>query len=143
MVTSADAVYTAVGALGVAAISVGLWQRRWVAASCGLAGGLALGGVVFGTYLGALLLAIPAVVVGYGLWRRARGAIPALLGAMLGGLVMVLGFRVAGFWWLDGVRQTKLEYAAGSAQFRMWGYFRLANIAVALIALGLYVCHRS
>lgn len=136
MVTSADAVYAAVGALGTAAIAIGIWRRRWVAASCGLAGGLALGGLLFGTYLGVLLLAVPAAVLGYGLWRRAPGAIPALLGATLGGLAVVVGFLIAGFWWLDGARQTKLEYLAGSAQFRTWAYFGLANIAVALIAVG-------
>ncbi|MEO7371734.1 MAG: hypothetical protein ABIZ69_12765, partial [Ilumatobacteraceae bacterium] len=75
-------------------------------------------------------------VFGWGLWRRSPGAIPALMGAILGVMVMVVGFLAAGFWWLDGVRQTKLEYLAGSAQFRTWGYFGLANIAVALIALG-------
>ena len=43
---------------------------------------------------------------------------------------------MGGFWWLDGVRRTNEEYWAGSAQFRPWGYFAVANVAAALIALG-------
>lgn len=43
---------------------------------------------------------------------------------------------MGGFWWLDGVRRTNEEYWAGSAQFLPWGYFAVANLAAALIALG-------
>jgi len=136
MITSADAVYSGVGALGVAAISVGVGRRRWAAAAFGLVGGLLLGGVLFGTYLAAVLLLVPGAVVIYGRWRRSPGAFPAAAGALLGGAVVTSAFRAAGFWWFDGAAATKREYWAGTAQFRTWDYFGLANIAAALLALG-------
>lgn len=136
MVTSADAVYTGVGAIGIAAIAVAIAQRGRTAVALGLTGGLLLGGVMFGTYLGAVLLLVPAVVVAHALWQRTPGALPAAVGALLGGILVTVGFRLAGFWWFDGAAKTKGEYWAGTAQFRTWGYFGLANLAAALIALG-------
>ncbi len=136
MITSADAVFTGVAALGIAAIAVGIARRRPVAALLGLAGGVVLGGVMFATYLGAVLLIVPGALVIHGLWRRRPGAVPAAAGALFGGLVVTVAFRLAGFWWLDGASATRDEYWAGTAQFRTWGYFGLANLAAALIALG-------
>ena len=136
MITSADAVYTAVGAIGIAAITVAVARRGRTAAALGLAGGLLLGGVMFGTYLGAVLLLVPGVLVARALWRRTSGALPAAAGALVGGIAVTVSFRVAGFWWFDGAARTKAEYWAGTAQFRTWGYFGLANLAAALIALG-------
>jgi len=136
MITSADAVYTATGAIGIAAIAVGIRQRRWVSAALGMAGGLALGGVLFGTYLGAVLLIVPIALLAQGFRHRAPGVVPAAISALVGGIVVTGGFRAAGFWWFDGVSQTKREYLDGTAQFRLWSYFGFANIAVALIALG-------
>ncbi|HSB88231.1 MAG TPA: hypothetical protein VLD86_18090, partial [Ilumatobacteraceae bacterium] len=51
-VTSADAFYTAVAAVGVAALAVGLHRQSWQAAMAGLAGGLLLGSLLYLTYLG-------------------------------------------------------------------------------------------
>lgn len=136
MITSADAVYTAVGAAAVAAVAVGVGRRGRAAAMFGLVGGLLLGSLMFGTYLAGVFMAVPGVV---GLWAFGRRRPGALLVAVSSafGIVLVMGlFRWAGFWWLDGVRRTNEEYWTGSAQFRVWTYFGYANVAAALIAAG-------
>ena len=43
---------------------------------------------------------------------------------------------MARFWWIDGARQTRTRYWLGIAQFRIWEYFKYANIAVLLVAIG-------
>ena len=136
MVSSADAVYTAAGAVGTAAVAMGAGRSPRRAAALGFAGGLVLGALLFGTYLGAVFMIVPAIVGGYSVARRRPGAITTALTAAAGAAAVVVGFRLAGFWWLDGVRRTNEEYWAGSAQFRPWGYFAVANLAAALIALG-------
>jgi len=136
MVSSADAVYTAAGAVGTAAVAMGARRARPIAAAWGFAGGLVLGALLFGSYLGAVFLIVPAIIGGYGVARRQPGATTTALAAVAGAAVVVAAFRWAGFWWLDGVRRTNEEYWAGSAQFRPWGYFAVANLAGALIALG-------
>ncbi len=136
MVSSADAVYTAAGAVGTAAVAMGAGRTRPIAAAWGVAGGLVLGALLFGSYLGAVFLIVPAIIGGYGVIRRRPGATTTALAAAAGAALVVGGFRWAGFWWLDGVRRTNAEYWAGSAQFRPWGYFAVANLAAALIALG-------
>lgn len=136
MVTSADAVYCALGALGTAAVAVGIRRRGHTALALGLAGGLTLGGLLFSTYLGAVMLIVPAAVVVFGLRHRAPGVRATTTGALVGGLAVTLAFLAAGFWWFDGVRATRVEYLAGSAQFRPWWYFGYANLVAAAIALG-------
>ena len=68
--------------------------------------------------------------------RRRAGTWPSLAGALVGASTVVVGFRVAGFWWVDGARQTRTQYWLGTAQFRTWDYFKYANIAVLLVAIG-------
>jgi methylthioxylose transferase len=136
MITSADAVYTAVGALGVASIAVGMRRRGPAALVFGLAGGIALGGLLFGTYLGAVLLIVPVAVLVSGWRRRAPGVAMIAVGGVVGAAAVTTAFALAGFWWFDGVGATRAEYLAGSAQFRPWWYFSYANLAAAAIALG-------
>ncbi len=57
-------------------------------------------------------------------------------GVAVGAGAVVLGFAAAGFSWFAGAAATRTEYWEGTAQFRTWTYFGVANIAVALIALG-------
>jgi hypothetical protein len=136
MVTSADAVYAALGALGTAALAAGATRRRWQSAALGVTGGLLLGAMLFGTYLAAVFLLVPAAVLaGVSVLRR-RVPLAAALGAIGGALVVTLAFRAGGFWWLDGLHQTQVEYHEGTAQFRAWSYFNIGNIGAALIAIG-------
>lgn len=81
----------------------------------------------------AITLVVPTVVV----WRR-RGAaiVPAVAGVAAVVIVITAMFASLGFWWLDGARETQRQYWAGTAQFRPFGYFMIANVAVALIAIG-------
>ncbi|CAN5506977.1 membrane protein [soil metagenome] len=136
MITSADAVYTALGAAAVAAVAVGAGRRGRTAALFGLVAGLLLGALMFGTYLAGVFMAVPGIVGLWAWWRRLPGALPVAVSTVIGLVVVVGLFRWAGFWWLDGVRRTNEEYWDGSAQYRVWTYFAYANVAAALIALG-------
>ena len=66
MVSSADAVYAAAGAVGTAAVAMGTGRPARTAAAWGIAGGLVLGALMLGTYLGAVFMVVPAIVGGYG-----------------------------------------------------------------------------
>ncbi len=139
MVTSADAFYTAVAATGVAALAEGVTRPRRQSVWFGLAAGLLLGSLLFLTYLGALLVILPAVIVIAALVQLKRGAATSLLTAGIAAVAagaVIAAFRVAGFWWLDGVTATKRQYAVGTAQFREWGYFKYGNIGAAMFAIG-------
>jgi hypothetical protein len=136
LVTSADAFFTAVGAAAVALIALAVRVRPQWALVAGAAGGIALGALLFLTYLGAVFALVPAVLIVGAVVRRRAGAFATLVGASVGALTVVAGFAVGGFWWADGVRRTRTEYWEGTAQFREWGYFGYSNIAVALIAVG-------
>ncbi len=136
MMTSADALYTGVGACSIALIIAGTRSTGWRSSLYGLTGGLLLGADLYGTYLVAVLFVVPVVGL-VASWRSHRpGTVTAGIAAMVGGLVVVGLYKWSGFWWFDGVDQTKREYWAGSAQFRLWGYFGIANLIAAVIALG-------
>lgn len=136
LMTSGDAVFACLGALGVAALAEGVVRPRRQALALGLAAGLLLGVLLFMTYLGAVFLVVPAVVLVAALRRREPGAAWVVLGGIAAALVVVAAFWLAGFWWFDGVAATNREYHEGSAQFRAWSYFALGNIGAALFALG-------
>jgi hypothetical protein len=135
-VTSADAVYAAVGAVAVAALAVGLRLQPWRALATGLVAGLLLGSLCYLTYLGVIFALVPALFLTDAALRRRQAAWRVMAGAVVGGLVVIISFRLAGFWWIDGARRTRTEYWEGTAQFRDWDYFKYANIAVLLVAIG-------
>jgi hypothetical protein len=136
MVTSADAVFAAVGAGGVAATALAMRADGRSAVAWGaLAGGL-LGLLLFLTYGGATYLLVPLTLVVAGLRRDGRRVAPPVGAAVTAGGLVTVVFAFAGFWWFAGAAETRLQYWAGTAQFRTWTYFALANLAVALIALG-------
>ncbi len=136
MMTSGDAVFTCVAALGVAAVAEGANRRRRQALGFGVAAGLLFGFLLFLTYLGAVMLVIPAALLVVAIVQRQRGVWMLLIGGVAAGLAVVGLFWIAGFWWFDGVAETKDQYHAGSAQFRDWSYFAIGNIGAALFALG-------
>jgi methylthioxylose transferase len=136
MMTSGDAVFTCLGALAVAAVAEGVARPRRQALALGLLAGLLFGVLLYMTYLGAVFLALPLVLLVAALVRRERGTWWVVLGGVGTGLVVVAAFWIAGFWWFDGVAATNTEYREGSAQFRMWSYFALGNIGAALFAIG-------
>ncbi|MCA1588381.1 MAG: hypothetical protein LC744_06945 [Chloroflexi bacterium] len=124
--TSADALFAAVLATGVAIAVAGKGDRR-----SALAGGAVLGAGLLLTYGGALLLLVPAAVA----WHRRR---PGDFVATVAGLAAVLVVAaVAGFWWLDGLAATRVEYWDGLASVRPGGYLTLlGNPAALALATG-------
>jgi methylthioxylose transferase len=136
MITSADAFYAAVGAWGVAAIAVGARSVGRRAVVAGSVGGATLAMLLFFTYGAAIYMLLPVVVV-VAAWRRGSPGTRAVALAGVGAaMVVTAGWWLAGFWWFDGASATRDEYWEGTAKFRIWNYFVLSNIAVALIATG-------
>jgi methylthioxylose transferase len=136
MMTSGDAVFTAVAATATALTASAVLasaRRRVLLASLA---GLLLGLLLFLTYLGAVFFAIPGFVLLRFVTRRWQAAVTTGLLVAGGIAAVVLLFWWAGFWWYDGVERTKIEYWEGSAQFRRRNYFLVANLAAALAALG-------
>ena len=133
--TSADALYSGVAATGIACVAIGVRRERTRAQlAFGSAAGVILGSALFLTY-GAATLA-PLVVAVAIVPRNFRRTFRVGL-AVIGGMVAVyLGFSANGFSWFRGLRLTNKFYWNGSAYFRTWTYFLLANIAVLLVALG-------
>jgi methylthioxylose transferase len=136
MVTSADAVYTAVGAWGVAATALALRSTGRGAVGWGVLAGTLLGGLLFFTYGGATFVLVPLTLVVASARRQGLAVAPSVGAAVSAGAVVTVAFAVAGFWWFAGAAETRLQYWAGTAQFRPWSYFAIANLAVALVALG-------
>lgn len=136
MITSADALFSAVGACAVAACVLGLRSHGRRAAAWGAMSGLLLGSLLFFTYGGATFVLAPLTPTIVAVWRRQPGAVPTVVAAVIAAGAVTASWASAGFWWFAGAAQTKLQYWAGTAQFRPFGYFALANLAAALIAVG-------
>jgi methylthioxylose transferase len=130
MGVSADGLFAAVLAWGVAGVAVGAAGAEAGADLAALAGGVLLGSSLYLSYglvLGGLLpLAVLAVT------RRWRAAGWAAAGVG----VVVLGFTAAGFWWFTGFSRVTVIYAASIATFRPYAYFVWANLAALLFAVG-------
>ena len=130
--TSADAVYMAVGASGVAAMAIATTgsmseRRRWLWAALS---GVLFGLLLFGTYGAVMMTPLAmALVIAQRRWSLLVPALVSVAG-------IVAGFALAGFWWLDGAHATRVEYWLGTAQFREPWRFAVFNVAALLIALG-------
>lgn len=127
---SADGLFAAVLAWGVALLAIGATDRGRRSDVAALAGGVLLGFVIYLSYglvLGGLL---PFAVVA--LTRAWRAAWLAALGA--GGVVVA--FTAAGFWWFTGFAHVRVIYAASIAETRPYEYFVWANLAAVAFAVG-------
>lgn len=136
MMTSADAFYSAVGAWGVATCMLGLRTCGVRAVAWGSASGLLLGCLLFFTYGGATFVLVPLTPAIIALRRRRPGAAPTIAAAIVAAGLVTVAWAAAGFWWFAGAAETKLQYWAGTAQFRPFAYFALANLGATLIAIG-------
>jgi hypothetical protein len=56
--------------------------------------------------------------------------------AVLGTLAVVVAWRAAGFWWLDGLRATHHYYGLRAGNDRPYGFFLVADLAVLGAMLG-------
>jgi hypothetical protein len=127
---SADGMFAAVLAWGVALLAQGATRRGLRADAAALAGGLLLGYALYLSYglvLGGLLpMAVVAVTRA---WR-------AMLLAAAGVAVVVAAFSASGFWWFTGFAHVRVIYAASIAATRPYSYFVWANLAAVSIAVG-------
>lgn len=121
--TSADAFYAGVCSWAIALMV----STRPVRA---LLGGMLFGGGLLLTYGAAPLAVVPLLVA----FRR-RDLRPLILAGAGAALVMAT-FLAFGFWWLDGLATTRVQYYAGIGGVRPYRYFLLANLAVLAIACG-------
>lgn len=129
---SADAVFMAVAAWGLALLAVSLTTRRTgVEIASGVAAGAVLGACVYLSY-GLVLLAVLALAVVL-LTRRPR----PVLWAALGAVAVAAGFTLAGFAWWEGYAVLRERYYDGVASDRPYGYWVWANLAAWTFTIGL------
>ncbi len=127
---SADGMFAAVLAWGVALLAVGATRRGPGADAAALVGGVLLGYTLYLSYglvLGGLL---PVAVVA--VTRRWRAAVLAVAGA----LAVAAAFTLAGFWWFTGFADVQVIYALSAARDRPYSYFVWANLAALVLATG-------
>jgi methylthioxylose transferase len=135
--TSADAFFAGVAAWGIALVTLAVRSARLPKRLLlGAASGLLLSGALFLTYGAATIMALAAVMALTAIRNRLLPTIQVGVAACLSAGVVTAVFDHFGFWWFDGLRLTNKFYWIGSAYFRTWTYFLLANVAVLLIAVG-------
>jgi methylthioxylose transferase len=131
MGVSADAVFAAVGAVGLALLAVavsaqpGPRRLAWAASA-----GLLLGAGLFLSY-GLVLLAVPGLTV-----VVLRRAWDVLVVAALVAIVLVAAIGVAGFRWWEGLDILHTRYLEGFGGERPWSYFVWAGPAGLVAVVG-------
>ena len=128
---SADGVFAAVAAWGLAAVATATGPDRGVVVwGWGLLGGLLLGSCLLLSYgLPLLALLVLAVLAAGRSWRP----FPAVA---LGAVVPVLGFAALGFRWWEAYPVLQDRYWAGIAAGRPASYWFWADLAALLICAG-------
>lgn len=135
MGVSADGMFAAVFAWGVALFALGATRRGPGGYASCLAGGVVLGAALFLSYglvLGGLLPVVVALIA-----ARWRAPVPLLAGAIGAGVVVAL-FAFGGFWWFDGYEMVKVRYYQPGefGLLRPYGYWVWANLAAVVLAVG-------
>ena len=129
LASSGDALFMGVGAWAVCLVVLATGRRRsWIALAA--SGGLLFGVVAFLSYGLVLLAAIPVAVA----VRRRRLTVLAV--AALAAVPVFVAFLAAGFWWVEGLLATRLQYLASAARTRPYSYFVVANLASFAIVVG-------
>jgi hypothetical protein len=127
---SADGMFAAVLAWGVALVAIGVTGSGTWADAAAVGGGAALGATLYLSYGLVLGLLLPAAVLAS--TRRWRAAVLACTGAA----AVVAVFTAAGFWWFTGFDHVRVIYAASIAASRPYSYFVWANLAAVSFAVG-------
>ncbi|MCU1343896.1 MAG: hypothetical protein JWL70_162 [Acidimicrobiia bacterium] len=127
---NADAVFAGPVCAGLALLVLATSRQGRRGDLFALAGGLLFGGAMFLSY-GVAALVLPGMAVAR--WRRRWR--PLVLFAVAT-VAVVLAPLLFGFWWLDGLRVTRHQYAITIASVRPYSYFVIANLGVAALALG-------
>ena len=128
--TTADALFMAVGAWAVCALVLSITSEGRRSDSLAVAGGLLFGLTIFLSYGLVLLTLVPLLVA---VVKRRFRPIAVAAG---GGLVVVLAFLAAGFWWLDGYNITRREYSQSVAALRPYEFFVFNNLAAYALIMG-------
>ncbi len=129
--TSADALYMGVGAWAVTSMVLAVTcERKATSVALAIAGGLGFGVVAFLSFGLVLLGAIPLSVA-----ISRRRLAPLAWSAAATSLVFG-AFLAAGYWWLDGLAATRVQYYDGVASSRPLGYFLFADLAAFALATG-------
>src|SRR5262249_13411452 len=123
--TTGDAVFMAATAWSISLLTLALTTPRGRSADRLPLGGGVLGGLTLSLPYGALplLVAVPVAVA-----LRPRCWRPLVL-AVVGAAGVVVAWRVAGFWWVDGLNATHHFYGLRAGNDRPYGYFLVANLA--------------
>ena len=132
---SADGMFAAVLAWGVALLAVGATGRGARADAAALAGGVLLGATLYLSYGLVLGLLLPAAVVAATRRVARRGA-----RGRRGRRSCSAAFTASGFWWFTGFAHVRVIYAASIAASRPYSYFVWANLAAVSFAVGPAVC---
>jgi hypothetical protein len=129
LASSGDAAFLGVGAWSVALVVLATGRRRGrVPLAAG--GGLLFGVLAFLSYGLVLLAAIPLAVA------ARRRSVDVIGIAVVGAAPIFVAFLAAGFWWVDGLLATRVEYLQSVARTRPYHYFVVANLAAFAIGVG-------
>ncbi len=129
LASSGDALFLGVGAWAVALVVLATGRRKgWVPLAAG--GGFLFGVLAFLSYGLVLLAAIPLAVA------ARRRSVDVIGIAVVGAAPIFVAFLAAGFWWVDGLLATRVEYLQSVARTRPYHYFVVANLAAFAIVLG-------
>ena len=129
---SADGMFAAVLAWGVALLALGAVRRGVGGAVLCLLAGVVLGLSLFLSY-GLVLAGLLPIAVAL----VTRRVVPLLVGGV-GAALVVAAFALAGFWWYEGYEQVTIRYYEPSEYglLRPYGYWWWANLAAVVLVLG-------
>lgn len=125
--TSFDALFAGIAAWAIATLALALDRRSIM---IGFAAGVLLGSVLYLNY-GLIVVGVLALAVAVLRWDPR-----IMVATLLGGLVVVILFTAAGFWWFDGVAATHAVWSASHGGNRPYGYTMLGNLAVFAVLVG-------
>ncbi|MFD2078249.1 hypothetical protein SAMN05421678_13033 [Actinopolymorpha cephalotaxi] len=130
---SADAMFLAVSAWGIALLAAAIRLRGVPGVLAAVGGGLVLGLSLYLSYGLAVfgLVALAVLAVG----RRWR----PLLVAGVGVLAVVVAFTASGFFWWEGYDRLVVRYYQGWGGERPYSYWVWADLAALLLCVGLAV----
>lgn len=133
MAVSADGLFTAVAAWGLACLALACRASHGRRLAWSLLAGLLLGSAVMMSYGLPILgiLAVAVLVAG----RSWRPLVPAALAA----LAVVLGFAAGGFAWWEAYPVLHDRYWDGIARIRPASYWMWGNLAALLISAGPFI----
>lgn len=128
LATSGDAFFTGLGAWAVCLTVVATGRRR---RSLEITAGVLWAAALLSSY-GLVLLAPVAVAVAW--WRRRADVL--IVTAAVAMVLLVALDAITGFWWLDGLLETRRTYLAGIASKRPASVFLWLNLCALALALG-------